>query len=367
MSDIPMGEATPESTPRRRGRGGKANWPMIMAGSALAVSLVGSGVVIVNTLNSQKLLSLADCADLIAAAVGTDGDSGSTGEPGPAGSPGPTGEPGADGSDGADGTDGTDGQPGPSGPTGPTGPAGPSGAPGADGSCIGNASLPLLYDSNTQTISLDLDGFPYLGTLESLQFDLSSGAQDAPGRLVWNADKETLNLQTADGEVTLQIGQEQIQKVYNGTGSTLLNGRAVRLVGGAGSNIAVDYIDTSVASESESVLGILTQDIAPGGTGFVTTAGLVNELDTSLWAPGSELFVTTDGQLSTSRPLNGNIIQIGYSVVQDAAIGSLFVNVAQTFQPIIGSQCVVPGAAGGPGTYTWYNLAGQRWLVVCDY
>jgi hypothetical protein len=85
---------------------------------------------------------------------GAKGDTGATGAQGPQGLKGDTGATGATGARGPQGTQGIHGAQGPigfRGLVGDTGPAGPQGIPG-----IVVAMPPLIYDSGSQTISIDI-------------------------------------------------------------------------------------------------------------------------------------------------------------------------------------------------------------------
>lgn len=110
--------------------------------------------------------------------IGPTGPTGATGATGAPGSPGATGSTGATGSQGIPGIQGIQGNVGPQGPigltgsTGATGPTGATGSPGATGatgatgstgatgatgpSGVVIATSPILYDSGTQTVSIDL-------------------------------------------------------------------------------------------------------------------------------------------------------------------------------------------------------------------
>jgi uncharacterized protein YbjQ (UPF0145 family) len=205
-----------------------------------------------------------------------------------------------------------------------------------------------------------------LGSLDYLQFSLLSSATDAPGRLRWNEADGTLNLQMRDGNVTLQVGQESVQLVKNLTSSPIPNGSAVRVDGSSNGRISVVLADNNSALGATAVIGIATQEIGPGAEGYVTTYGLVNELDTSAWVAGSALYLNAGGVLTTTRPINGRIVQLGFVVTSNATTGNIYVNPIQNFEPIIGGICTVPGETGS-GVYAWHNLAGRRWIVVCDY
>jgi predicted RecA/RadA family phage recombinase len=124
--------------------------------------------------------------------------------------------------------------------------------------------------------------------------------------------------------------------------------------------------DNSTPTGATAVIGVATQNISAGAEGYVTTYGLVHDINTSSWAAGAPLYLNGGGLLTTTRPTNGRIVQLGFVVTSNATTGVIYVNPIQNFEPIIGGQCNVPGQTGN-GVYAWHNLTGQRWIVVCDY
>lgn len=301
---------------------------------------------------------------------------GATGATGPAGSSGSTGATGATGQtgpmgpQGPQGPAGPQGDPGPTGATGATGATGPTGATGATGpmgpSGVISAAAPLVYDAQNKSISLNQSQITQVGSLDYLQFSLLTAGTDAPGRLRWNDTDGTLNLQGRDGNVTLQLGQESVQMVKNLTASVIPNGSVVRVDGSSNGRISVVLADNSTAAGATAVIGVATQDIAAGGEGYVTTYGLVRDLNTGAWQAGSPIYLDGNGSLTNVRPVNGRIVQLGFVVTSSSTVGIIYVNPIQNFEPIIGGICTVPGQAGS-GVYAWHNLAGARWIVVCDY
>jgi hypothetical protein len=173
-------------------------------------------------------------------------------------------------------------------------------------------------------------------------------------------------LQGRDGNVTLQIGQESVQMVKNLTASPIPNGSVVRVDGSSNGRISVVLADNSTALGATAVIGVATQEIAPGGEGYVTTYGLVRDLNTGSWQAGSPVYLNANGQLTDARPTNGRIVQLGFVVTSSSNAGAVYVNPIHNFEPIIGAICVVPGQTG-TGVFAWHNLAGARWIVVCDY
>ena len=291
----------------------------------------------------------------IAGSAGQDGAQGATGQTGPMGPQGPAGVAGPVGATGPTGATGATGATGPAGETGPMGPSG-----------VISAASPLVYDAQTKSISLDQSAITQVGSLDYLQFSLLASATDSPGRLRWNEAAGTLNLQLRDGLATLQLGQESVQQVTNNSGVTIPNGSVVRVNGSAGTKLTVVLADNATAEGATAVIGVTTQEIASGANGYVTTYGIVHDLNTTGWNPGAPVYLNGNGSLTTVRPLNGRIVQVGFVIATSATVGSIYVNPIQNFEPIIGGQCTVPGQTGS-GFYAWHNLTGARWIVVCDY
>lgn len=362
----------------------------------------GQGAVVAGPMGEQGAQGPAGTA-------GTAGEDGAAGVPGQQGAPGPagqTGPAGATGAQGATGATGAQGATGASGLTwlgvwqpsvtyvandavsyssaswfaigdtpagevptlsstywvplalqGATGPMGPTG--------VINASGPLIYSSGSQSLSLDMDAFSHIGNLDYLQFNTSSAATNAPGRLVWNDIDGTLSLQGKNGGITYQLGQENAQLVENVSGSQINDGKVVRIVG-ANAHMQVDIADSTTASTANAVLGVATQNIDNNSQGYVTTYGVVHGFNTVGMAGGSAVYLGTSGNLTTTWPSSGVVVRIGYVLIGNSASGAIYVEQLQNLTPPLGGACVVPGETN-PGVYAWYAVAaGLRYAIVCD-
>ncbi len=133
-------------------------------------------------------------------------------------------------------------------------------------------------------------------TIEGLAFNTAPPVPaHVAGRVFWNATDGTLNMMSTTPGVTLQIGQEQWADVRNNSGSTILNGRAVRITGGIGSTPTIG-LDNGLGTG----IGIATQDIANNANGKVTTFGLVRDLNTSAFTEGQAVYSSSTGTLTAS-------------------------------------------------------------------
>lgn len=169
--------------------------------------------------------------------------------------------------------------------------------------------------------SFDPDNVDHLG------FDLAAGYSVAEGEIAWNATDKTFNLGMANG-VTLQVGQEFHVYAFNNSGATILNGKAVYITGSSGSQATIAYADADNSLSHRSV-GLATQDIPNNSSGYITFIGLVRNIDTSAWAPGTLLYISqTPGDLTAIQPAApAHTTVVGGVIVQHATTGSIYVNI----------------------------------------
>lgn len=115
--------------------------------------------------------------------------------------------------------------------------------------------------------------------------------------LLWyeqsNTNGDGLVFYNSNNLVSMNIGREVWKHVRNcNSGSDILEGTAVYISGATGQIPCVlpAYASTSVTA---SVVGIATQDINNNNNGEVTIIGVVNGLNTSVFADGAILYLST--------------------------------------------------------------------------
>ena len=169
-----------------------------------------------------------------------------------------------------------------------------------------------------------------LAPQDYIKFDTTySGGSTQPGMVAWNDVDGTLEFQLKGGNVTLQIGQEQVVRVKNNTGSTLDNGKAVYISGSDGTNLRVAYANAGAENTSAGTIGVLTEDLNNGNAGYVTTFGLVRSINTSALTEGAPVWLsTTNGVLTSTRPTAPNhSVMVGFCLKSHAVNGVIFVRV----------------------------------------
>ena len=142
-----------------------------------------------------------------------------------------------------------------------------------------------------------------------------------------------------DGDVLLRLGQTELIRVYNNTGSTIYRGKVVYNNGvySGGSNAVMTVaLAQAVSHIAASVIGIATQDILTGNYGFITLRGNIDSIDTSTggWAIGDQLYLsaTTAGGLTTAIPTPPNLkIRVANVIIRDATNGRINVNLLHLY------------------------------------
>lgn len=152
---------------------------------------------------------------------------------------------------------------------------------------------------------------------EFLGLDLTTG-QAVPtykkGRAYWDESNDCISFYDSISGTSLQIGQELVLRCRNNSGATILNGKVVYISGAIGQNPTCALAKADSATTSK-VIGIATHDIANNTVGKITLLGIVNDLNTSSFTDGQEVYLsaTTAGELTATAPSSPNfVVSVGY-------------------------------------------------------
>jgi hypothetical protein len=198
-------------------------------------------------------------------------------------------------------------------------------------------------------------GVPYTGATQNVdlgeyqikagqyEFDQTPTQSAGVAKLRWNDTDGTLDLGLKGGNVNLQIGQEEVIRVVNNTGSSLLeaNYQAVKVSGAQGQRLAVTLAQANNDANSASTIGLVTETIANNQEGFITTNGLVRNVDTTgalqseTWSDGDTLYLsgTTAGAITNVKPSAPiHTVILGYVVYAHQNNGKIFVKVDNGYE-----------------------------------
>ena len=167
----------------------------------------------------------------------------------------------------------------------------------------------------------------------SLSTDTSIAA--GIGELTWNGTENTVDIGL--NGATLQVGQEQLIRVRNNTGSTIVNGKAIMATGTIGNSGRITIANANLTNtNAKYILGVCTEDVAAGADGFVTAFGKVRGIRTNggqygeTWVDGDVIYVkdSGNGALTKVVPLDTQVkLPIAIVVNAHATNGTLFIRV----------------------------------------
>ena len=204
-------------------------------------------------------------------------------------------------------------------------------------SAVANAEIDTL-DSVTTRGSGTTNNIS-VGSVKADYIDLDITAGEPTykeGRLFYDNTNKTVGLFDSESDSTLQIGQEQRVRVYNNSGITIINGQAVAVVGTTVDSIVEVGLAIASGSTALNTIGIATHDIEDSTYGWATTAGVVNDVNTSAYTEGAALYLsdTVAGAYTITRPQSPSYeVRMGGIIKQDATAGKIFAELR-----IIGNQ-----------------------------
>jgi hypothetical protein len=198
---------------------------------------------------------------------------------------------------------------------------------------------------------------PYTGATENVdlgeyelkagqvEFDQTPTGTAGVGVMRWNDSDGTVDLGLKGGNVTLQIGQESVLRVVNKTATNInlleANYQAVRVTGAQGQRLKVDLAQATTDNLSAETIGLVTETINNNQEGFITTGGIVRNINTTgslqgeTWADGDILYLspTTAGNATKVKPTAPNhLVILGYVIHAHITQGSIFVKVDNGYE-----------------------------------
>ena len=250
---------------------------------------------------------------------------------------------------------------------------------------IGPATL-IGGTLNIPNYTTDISGLvPYTGATTDVdlgehelkagqvEFDQTPIGAAGVGVMIWNDADGTVDLGLKGGNVTIQLGQEQVARVVNKTGNDLLESefKAVRISGAQGQRLGVQLAQADNDGNSADTIGLVTETILKNQEGFITTFGRVSNINTTgsvygeTWADGDVLYLsgTTPGAITNVKPVAPiHIVVLGYVEYAHQNNGKIFVKVMNGWE--LGELHDVNTAGATNGQLLGYN--GSIWVPVSN-
>ncbi len=209
------------------------------------------------------------------------------------------------------------------------------------------------YDGTTgkliQSSAATLDDNGNFSGVNGISFNTSpTSAPTSTGSMAWDNGDGTPYV-VLNANTSLQLGQESIARVYNGTGSTIAKGSVVAVSGAQGQRPSVVLADADSEALSAPTLGIAAEAIANGAEGFVCTFGLVRGLNTSAFTAGAPIYLSsTAGAFTATKPVAPqHIVALGWVISVNASSGEVFVNINNGWELDELHNVLIASAASG--------------------
>jgi len=228
------------------------------------------------------------------------------------------------------------------------------------------ATTYVPYTGATTNVNLG----EFQATVGQVTLDQTPTQAAGVGVLRWNDSDGTADLGLKGGNVTLQIGQEEVVRVVNKSGANLLESQyhAVYVTGAQGQRLKIGNALATSDTTSAATIGLVTENINLNEEGFITTNGLVRNINTTgslqgeTWNDGDLLFLsgTTAGQITNVKPIAPtHTVIIGYVVYAHAVNGKIFVKVDNGYELDELHNVRIVSAANNQGLF--YDSVAKLW------
>jgi hypothetical protein len=147
------------------------------------------------------------------------------------------------------------------------------------------------------------------------------------GRVWYDSTTKALSVYDNFSGTSIQLGKELIVDVRNNSGTTILNGQVVYVGGATGQNPTIALARADNLSTAQ-IIGVATHDIANNTNGKITILGIVNDLNTSAFSDGQQVYLSasTAGALTATPPTSPNFVTfVGYILHSHVSQGKLLV------------------------------------------
>jgi len=199
-----------------------------------------------------------------------------------------------------------------------------------------NTVTGLTVDGNlivTGTSNFNIVTASTISNVNYIDFNLTASPTHNEGRIHWNDDQKTLDIDTDVNNFEIEVGHMNVVRVVNKTLTTLNKGELVWIDGAQGGRPTVTRADYSGDSTSARTLGFIGSDISNNNNGYVITYGLLRDVNTLAYSSGTQLYLFTGGTWTNVRPIAPkHEVRVGVVVEQNATTGIIFVNVMNGYE-----------------------------------
>lgn len=184
------------------------------------------------------------------------------------------------------------------------------------------------------TVTLDDNG--NVINANSLGFDTTPATVPTTvGTMSWDDGDGVPIVALKGGNVNLQVGTQELARVYNDSGTTLTKGQVVYISGSQGNRVAVKLARADVEATSFGTIGLVAETMTSGSEGFIIVSGALYKLDTSGLIAGATVYLspTTAGSVTTTKPqAPDQLVVVGWVERVDNTVGSIYVKIDNGYE-----------------------------------
>ena len=182
--------------------------------------------------------------------------------------------------------------------------------------------------NSVTTVNLSTDS----ASTKILRFDPNQWTDiNVPDNIPWPRQEGDLfyfqgpdALTYSNASMNVKIGQDEIVRVYNNTGSTIAKGKVVYVTGATNDFPTIALAQSNTLETVYETQGLTSHEIPDASYGFVTVRGLYGGLNTTQFNVGDIVHVSPDsaGELVNYSPQFPNYpFEVGVVLVADSATG----------------------------------------------
>lgn len=203
-----------------------------------------------------------------------------------------------------------------------------------------SGSANLLYDdastSLTLTGSIFLSGSAAIAGVNYIDFLTTANPTHQEGRVHWTDDTKTLQVDTDVNDFMIELGHQNVVRVYNPYNFDLTVGTVVYISGSQGAGRPrVATASWEGDPTSAATLGLVGHTIPYSGgnkTGYVVTNGILRGVNTSGIPVGAQLYLSSSGKFTNIVPdAPKHEVRLG-RVITSGADGVIYVDVMNGYE-----------------------------------
>lgn len=229
---------------------------------------------------------------------------------------------------------------------------------------INNLPNSSLINSEITLMDSQMNLGDNVNQLDYFQFNTFASVSPLPGRMWWNSEEGTVDLEF-ESNVTYQMGMQlYMPPTKNNSGQVIPAGAFVMSTGAQGDRITIAKAVTNGSVGSEYMIGVAAEEIQIGSEfGKIITQGTVYNINTSQWPVGTILYPspTVPGGFTSTKPDAPNIkTPIAIVLRQNANNGRILVRMERSSE-LGGTDTNVLISSPTDGQFLVYDSSTSLW------